>query len=293
MAGVARQLCRSSALSSVLRRAPSSAAYFSNRSFSAKSSDEPPSDSASDEQKESWFSRLMPVRKIDPGTESHSSLLADKDTVYELQIHSVKPEFMEKYLGEYETFVNRVHNKETGAQLAGSWTVEIGDQDEAIHLWKYPGGYPTLNHMTHIYRTEKEFVDFRISRNKMLRSRRNQILLAFSFWGDPEERDGSNIYELRSYVLKPGTMIEWGNNWARGIKTRREKNEAVAGFFSQIGDLYNVHHLWAYETLQDRKEIRENVWHRPGWDACVSHTVPLIRHMTARILVPTPFSPLR
>jgi hypothetical protein len=31
---------------------------------------------------------------------------------------------------------------------------------------------------------------------------------------------------------------------ARGLKSRKEKNEAVAGLFSQIGELYTVHHLW-------------------------------------------------
>lgn len=38
-------------------------------------------------------------------------------------------------------------------------------------------------------------------------------------------------------------MIEWGNNWARGITFR--KSNAVAGFFSQIGQLYMVHHIWS------------------------------------------------
>lgn len=52
------------------------------------------------------------------------------------------------------------------------------------------------------------------------------------------------MYEVRNYVLKPGTMIEWGNNWARAISFRRENDEAFAGFFSQIGRLYNVHHIW-------------------------------------------------
>lgn len=47
-----------------------------------------------------------------------------------------------------------------------------------------------------------------------------------------------------SYRLKPGTMIEWGNNWARAINFRKNNNEAFAGFFSQIGRLYNVHHIW-------------------------------------------------
>lgn len=31
---------------------------------------------------------------------------------------------------------------------------------------------------------------------------------------------------------------------ARAIKYRQENQEAVGGFFSQIGELYVVHHLW-------------------------------------------------
>jgi len=69
-------------------------------------------------------------------------------------------------------------------------------------------------------------------------------LLAFSFWPSIELKSGSNIYEIRSYSLKPGTMIEWGNNWARAINHRRSNDEPFAGFFSQVGRLYNVHHFW-------------------------------------------------
>lgn len=38
---------------------------------------------------------------------------------------------------------------------------------------------------------------------------------------------------------------------ARAIKYRQENQEAVGGFFSQIGELYVVHHLWGrLGTLQ-------------------------------------------
>ncbi len=56
----------------------------------------------------------------------------------------------------------------------------------------------------------QEFVDFRVNRNKMLRSRKNQILLPFSFWGDVKQRESSNIYELRSYTLKVGLEVGRG-----------------------------------------------------------------------------------
>ena len=49
------------------------------------------------------------------------------------------------------------------------------------------------------------------------------------------------MYELRSYHLKPGTMVEWGNYWAKAIKLRDyQHTEAYMGLFSQIGELYNV-----------------------------------------------------
>lgn len=75
------------------------------------------------------------------------------------------------------------------------------------------------------------------------------LLLIFPFLWQIESRKGTNIYEVRNYVLKPGTMIEWGNNWARAISYRRENEEAFAGFFSQIGRLYNVHHIWGENLI--------------------------------------------
>ncbi|GFO46434.1 protein nipsnap-like [Plakobranchus ocellatus] len=243
-----------------------------------------------DEAPKGWFSRL---RKAAQPEQSHSMALSTKETVFEIQFHSVKPECMEQYLGLYSKIQDAMQQKGTEAVLAASFTVEIGEQDEAIHIWEYPGGYPTLNHANTIYRTDQDFLDLRKHRNTLLRSRRNQILLAFSFWPHIAPRDGSNIYELRSYTLKPGTMYEWANCWAKGIKHRQTNNEPVAGFFTQIGNVYMVEHMWAYKDLQTRKETREAAWHRPGWDECVSYTVPLIRYMQSRILIPTPFSPLQ
>ena len=74
--------------------------------------------------------------------------------------------------------------------------------------------------------------------------RRTVITKPFSYWGEPKERTTPHIYDLRSYVLKvslwiiyilllnfqPGTMIEWGNAWAKGITYRREYNQDVVIF---------------------------------------------------------------
>lgn len=240
---------------------------------------------------EGWFSKLLMVRKIEPGHDSHSRLLSSSDFVYELQIHDVRPDSVSPYLQNYQNWVDVAQKKCEGTELVGSWRVEIGDQDQFIHIWRFRHGYPHASEFLELCRTDKELQTVTKEQVSLLRYRENQYMLPFSFWGHPQPRNEKNMYEMRSYVLKPGTMIEWGNNWARGITYR--KDSAVAGFFSQIGQLYMVHHIWGYKDLQIRKDVRDSAWRKPGWDECVAHTVPLIREMRSRWLLPTSFSPIK
>ncbi|XP_012234608.1 protein NipSnap [Linepithema humile] len=243
---------------------------------------------------EGWISKLL-VRKIEPTKESHSRMLSDKEVIYALHTHNIRPDSIDKYLANYEENVNLIHSKksELNCELVGSWTVEVGDLDQAIHLWQYTGGFERIDYAQTVFSKDEAYQRLLKERGNYLRSRHLQYLLAFSYWPPLEKRKGSNKYEIRSYSLKPGTMIEWGNNWAKAINYRRNNDEPFAGYFSQIGRLYNVHHIWCYKDLQSRKETRESAWRSPGWDECVAYTVPLIREMHSRILSPTSFSPTK
>lgn len=247
--------------------------------------------SSSPSGSDSWLSKLL-VRRIEPTKESHSRMLSDKEVVYGLHTHNIRPDSVDKYLDNYNKHVQLVHAKEELAcDLVGSWTVSVGDLDQALHLWKFRGGFERVDNIQRFLANNADYVKLQKERGNYLRSRHLQYLLAFSYWPNISLRKGNNVYEIRSYSLKPGTMIEWGNNWARAVNFRRNNNEAFAGFFSQIGRLYNVHHIWCYKDLQARRETRESAWRSPGWDECVAYTVPLIREMHCRILEPTPFSP--
>lgn len=58
-----------------------------------------------------------------------------------------------------------------------------------------------------IFISLQEYLEFRKERAKMLISRRNQLLLEFSFWNEPMPRPGPKIYEMRTYHLKVSTYI--------------------------------------------------------------------------------------
>ena len=156
----------------------------------------------------------MFVRKVDPRKDAHSTLLAKRETssLYKLQFHNVKPECLDAYNKICQEVLPKIHeDKQYPCTLVGTWNTWYGEQDQAVHLWRYEGGYPALTEVMNKLRENKEFVNFRKARSDMLLSRRNQLLLEFSFWNEPVPRSGPNIYELRSYQLRPGTMIEWGN----------------------------------------------------------------------------------
>ncbi|XP_023338200.1 protein NipSnap [Eurytemora carolleeae] len=238
----------------------------------------------------SFFSGFFD-KKVEVQSGAHSNKLSDKERICELVTHNVKPDCLDKYLKTTENIIGFVNsnNSVLHGQCLGNFQVLVGDQDQFIHLWRYEGGYKNLDENIKFLAESKEFAALQRDLLPLIRSRHSQHLLKFSYWPDIELRNGSNIYELRSYHLKPGTMVEWGNYWAKAIRMRDYKNtEAFAGMFSQIGELYNVKHIWCYGSLEERKEAREVVWQhqQSQWQDIVANTVPLIRQMTSRIMLP-------
>ncbi len=98
-------------------------------------------------------------------------------------------------------------------RLIGSWTTEIGELDQAIHIWEYqhyPGYTDTMAKLTQ----DKEYQSFLRKLRPMLRSRSNQIMLEFAFWETAQQvEDPQGIYELRTYLLRPGQLLDWELQW--------------------------------------------------------------------------------
>lgn len=242
----------------------------------------------------SFFSALF-EKKVEVQSGAHSSKLSDKERICELNTHNVKPDAISNYLKATKNLLGFVesNNSVLHGECLGNFQVIVGDQDQFVHLWRYEGGYSSLDENLKFLSESEDFALIQKDLNACLRSRHSQHMLKFSYWPEVELRTGKNIYEMRSYHLKPGTMVEWGNYWARAIKMRDYHNtEAYAGMFSQIGELYNVKHIWCYGSLEERKEAREVVWQhqQSQWQDIVANTVPLIRKMTSRIMIPIQIS---
>jgi hypothetical protein len=64
------------------------------------------------------------------------------------------------------------------------------------------------------------------------------------------------IYEIRTYSLKPGCVGEYEKRFADGLEVRSNYSDLYGFWHTEIGPLNQVVHIWAYESLQQRADVR-------------------------------------
>ncbi|KAH8759033.1 hypothetical protein F5883DRAFT_426956 [Diaporthe sp. PMI_573] len=232
-------------------------------------------------------------RELDAQLEaSFSQVIARGKYVHSIVFHEVKPDKVDEYVELVGNWYPRMASlPENKVHLVGSWRTEVGDVDTFVHIWEYQR-YTGYHTSLHNISSHPDFPEFDKKLRTLITSKKTSVMQEFSFWPTTPPRQLGGVFELRSYTLSPGNLLEWETHWRRGLKARREVMEGVGAWFVQIGDLNTVHHLWQFANLEERKVRREDSWRIPGWADTVHKTVPLIQTMKSRILIPMPWSPV-
>jgi hypothetical protein len=96
------------------------------------------------------------------------------------------------------------------------------------------------------------------------------------------------IFEMRTYLLKPGTAPQVEEVWAAAI-AERVKLSRLAGFWrTEVGTLNQIIHVWPYKDIAERDQIRAEAIKRGIWPP---KTAEFILEMETKILYAAPFSP--
>ncbi|KAL8815601.1 MAG: hypothetical protein Q9223_005271 [Gallowayella weberi] len=223
---------------------------------------------------------------------SFSQVLARGKYMHSIVFHAVKPDKVKEYVELVGGWYPKVAKTEDHhVNLVGSWRTEVGDCDTFVHIWEYQR-YQGYHASLHSIASHPDFAAFDAKLKQLITSKTTSLMQEFSFWPTTPPRTLGGLFELRSYTLHPGNLLEWETHWRKGLKARREVMEGVGAWFVQIGDLNTVHHLWQFANLEERKARREMSWGVEGWGDTVHKTVPLIQTMRSRVLVPMPWSPV-
>ena len=89
------------------------------------------------------------------------------------------------------------------------------------------------------------------------------------------------LYELRTYTVKPGTLgdiVKAASTVSRDV--RGDNYGKLEGYwFTEIGPLNQVMHMWSYESYDERTRLRGELAKNPRWNG---EYIPLIRPIVVR-----------
>jgi hypothetical protein len=102
------------------------------------------------------------------------------------------------------------------------------------------------------------------------------------------------FYELRTYRLKNGAVPAYLKVVEdEGIDIQRQHlGELVGYFFSEIGPINEIVHIWAFASLDDRERRRAALATAPRWQSFLPKIRDLIEVAENKIMKPARFSPL-
>lgn len=105
------------------------------------------------------------------------------------------------------------------------------------------------------------------------------------------------IVDLRIYTVKPGRVGEYVKMYQEHAWPLQEKHLGrCLGWFAGVdGQLNQVVHLWAYDSMADREVRRTALNADPAWQDYLRRMgdSDLLLHTENRFLAPTDFSPLQ
>jgi hypothetical protein len=96
------------------------------------------------------------------------------------------------------------------------------------------------------------------------------------------------IYEVRTYDLYPRTQPETIKRFGEAYEKRKQFSELAGFFYTDVGPLNQIIHIWPYKDLAERARIRKEAAASGVWPPDISK---FIKNMSLEIYEPCPFSP--
>lgn len=96
------------------------------------------------------------------------------------------------------------------------------------------------------------------------------------------------IYEMRTYDLKPRSLPEVLKRFGEAYEHRKALSQMAAFWFSEIGPLNQIVHIWPYQDLAERARIRAAAIATGQWPP---RTGEFIVSMRTDIMLPWDESP--
>src|SRR4029077_4152946 len=96
------------------------------------------------------------------------------------------------------------------------------------------------------------------------------------------------IFEMRTYLLKPGTTPQAEEAFAVAIEGRTKLSRLAGYWRTEVGTLNQIIHIWPYKDVNERLQIRAQAARTHVWPP---KTADCVLDLESKILLLAPFWP--
>jgi hypothetical protein len=96
------------------------------------------------------------------------------------------------------------------------------------------------------------------------------------------------IVEMRTYTLKPGSTPTVLERFGKALPVRQKLSPLAAFWYTDVGPLNQIIHVWCYEDTATRDKIRAQSTKLEGWPPDIHE---FVTDQETKIMIPAPFSP--
>ncbi|NEU30888.1 NIPSNAP family protein [bacterium LRH843] len=103
------------------------------------------------------------------------------------------------------------------------------------------------------------------------------------------------FYEMRTYTIKIGKTQEYLKHFEEvGMPIISKYAKLVGYFYTDIGELNQIIHIWEYASLDERKQKRAELYQDPEWIAnFLPIAGPMLEKQESKIMYGANFSPIK
>ncbi len=203
--------------------------------------------------------------------------------IYEMRTYTLKPGTVPEYEAK---FADALPHREKYSKLGAFWHTEFGPLNQVIHVWPYEN----LEERARVRTEAADEPNWPPSSGGAIISMESEIMTPAPFMRPLGEQRLGNIYEMRIYQYQPGSIPEVIKRWSEAISSREQHSPLAACWYSELGVLNRLIHIWPYKDMDERAAVRAESVKDPYWPP---PTREFLISQENKLLIPAGFSPMK
>ena len=205
--------------------------------------------------------------------------------IYEARSYRLTPRGVPEFIN---IFGKAYQKRQSLSRVSAFFYTEIGPLNEVIHIWPYNDAEEREKKRA---RSRDKKYNWPPKVAHLLEDQRSEIFVPSPMTPAFAKGNKGPIFEWREYMLIPGMIGEMYKNWEKAIAKRTEMSELAMAMHTDGGELNKFVHIWAYESLEHRAEVRAEAAAKGIWPPKGSKNTLDIQ--ANKIVLAAPFSPLK